>query len=306
MSLAPVTLLPDGEAVLRPNGRAEPWVPSGRDLIHGDCLRLAGTLLSAYESQIKLIYLDPPFNSGRDYVYVTPAEGGETAGVAESELCFADRWGEGEESFAHFLWQRLVLARRLLSADGTIFLHGTDREAPLLRALMDDVFGADTYLNQIVWHYTGGGRAVSRFSNKHDVIFWYRVGDTHTFDPDAIRVPYAEGSGYARSGIVAKSGRRYTPHAGGTVPDDVWDIPMVNPMDRERTGYPTQKPVGLLERIVLAASRPGDVVADLFAGSGTTLVAAERHGRKWLGVDQSDAAMRVMARRLGVGGWLGS
>src|SRR5690606_18595262 len=100
----------------------------------------AGTLLGAYESQVKLIYLDPPFNSGRDYLYVTPAEGGATRGVAESALCYSDRWGDGEESFAHFLWQRLVLAKRLLSPDGTIFLHGTDRELPLLRALMDDVF----------------------------------------------------------------------------------------------------------------------------------------------------------------------
>lgn len=263
-------------------------------LIHGDCLAIAGTLIRDYANACQLIYLDPPFNSGRAW---TDNDTGEVA--------YDDRWGDDANSFAHFVWQRLTIAKNLLTPTGSIFLHGSDRESPLLRALLDDVFGHDHYVNQIIWHYTGGGRAKSRFSNKHDVILWYRNGDAPTFYPDAIRVPYKPTSGFAKGGIRAKSGKTYAPNPLGTIPDDVWDIPMVNPMSPERTAYPTQKPLALLERIIAATTLPGDTVTDLFCGSGTTLVAAQGLRRKAVGVDQGLMAVQTAAGRLGLDGWWG-
>lgn len=240
------------------------------------------------------MYLDPPFDLGRQHngrFFI-----GEEGSVEIP--CFDDSWGEGSESFAHFLWLRLKLAHELLAKDGTLFLHGNDHSLPLLRALMDDVFGADNALNQIVWHYTGGGRSRTAFSNKHDLILWYRKGKRHTYNIDALRQPYKESSGYARSGIRARSGKLYTPHPDGTPPDDVWDIPMLNPMASERTGYATQKPIALLERIVLAASNPGDLVADLTCGSGTTGVASVLHDRRALLCDRSPLAAAISRLRL--------
>jgi DNA modification methylase len=262
-------------------------------LIHADCLAAGGTLVSNFGNAVRLIYCDPPFNSGQQW-----------KDTRTGEVAYDDRWGKGIQSFAHFLWQRLMLARELLTPDGSIFLHGSNREVPLLRALCDDVFGPGNFLNQVVWHYTGGGRADSRFSNKHDLILWYRKGDRHVFNPDAIRVPYKPNSRYAESGITGKNGKRYMPNPGGTVPDDVWPIPMVNPMSNERTSYPTQKPLALLERVVAAASHPGDLVCDLVCGSGTALVAAKNLGRSWIGVDKSQLAIETSSRRMGVQSWL--
>lgn len=262
-------------------------------LIHADCLAVGGTLVRDLGGKVRLICCDPPFNSGQIW-----------RDTDTDEAAYTDTWGRDQDSFAHFLWQRLVLAKQLLTPDGSIFLHGANQETPLLRALCDDVFGPRNFLNQIAWHYTGGGRAVARFSNKHDVILWYRKGDNHIFNPDAVRVPYSQSSRYAGKGIRGRNGKRYMPNPDGTVPDDVWNIPMVNPMSKERTSYPTQKPVELAARMVAAASHPGDVVCDLFCGSGTTLVAAKELGRSWVGIDQSRLAIETSAKRLETDQWL--
>ncbi len=211
---------------------------------------------------------------------------------------FSDRWANDGAEYLQFLYARLPLLKELLTPTGTMFVHCDPRMDWAVRCLLDEVFGRQRLINQIVWHYTGGGRSRRYFSRKHDLIFWVANGDHWTFNIDAVRQPYRASSGYARAGIKARSGKHYLPHPAGTPADDVWDIPMLNPMAKERLGYPTQKPERLLERIILAASNPGDLVADLFCGSGTTLAVAERLGRRWLGCDQSPAAIAITGRRI--------
>lgn len=260
----------------------------------GDNLAACAALMPKLRGRVRLVYMDPPFDMGRDFCARVRLTSGRVLNVP----AYADTWGKDEGSFAHQLWLRLCMARDMLTADGSIVLHGNDHSAPLLRALLDDVFGRERFLNQIIWHYTGGGRNRRAFSNKHDVLFWYAKGPRHVFNIDAVRQPYKASSGYARSGIVAASGKRYLPHPQGTPVDDVWDIPMVNPMADERTGYPTQKPVELLNRMIAAASNPGDIVADPYAGCGTTAVAAAALGRRWFACEASPLGVNVMRQRL--------
>lgn len=188
--------------------------------------------------------------------------------------------------------------RDLLAEDGSLYLHCDQRSSAFLRLFLDHLFGADHFLGEIVWHYTGGGRSRRYFSRKHDTLLHYARSRRWIFRPDEIRVPYAKTSGYARSGIVSAAGKRYAPHPQGTPVDDVWSLPIVNPMSRERLPYPTQKPETLLERIIRASSRPGDLVADFFCGSGTTLAVAERLNRRWLGADASPFAIQTTRKRL--------
>jgi len=236
------------------------------------------------EGAIDLMYLDPPFGKGREF-------------KGREGLAFDDSWG----SFGGYLvWLRELLTEvpRLLSPRGTLFLHLDPLAVHYAKVMLDEIFGRSRFLNEIIWHHTGGGRSKRYFSRKHQTILWYSKTDDYTFNLEQIRQPYAEGSRYGKSGITAASGKHYPPNPAGTLADDVWTIPMVNPMAVERVGYPTQKPIALLERIIAVASHPGDVVADLFCGSGTTLVAAHQLGRNWIGSDQSEDAVRIAKERL--------
>ncbi len=264
----------------------------------GDNLGAGSALLGELRGKVRLIYIDPPFNLGRDFQARIEVDGYATRDIP----AYSDTWGPGEESFAHMLWQRLILAREMLTSDGSIFVHCNDHTSPMIRGLLDDVFGPKRFLNEIIWHYTGGGRSRNVFSNKHDTIFWYAKGPRNIFRIDAIREPYKPTSGYAKSGIVSRAGKRYVPHPDGTPADDVWDIPMVNPMAGERTCYPTQKPLRLLERIIAVASNEGDVVVDLFAGSGTTAIAAEKLRRNWVVFERSLLGVSIARHRLLVEG----
>jgi DNA modification methylase len=194
--------------------------------------------------------------------------------------------------------RRLLALRKTLKPTGSLYLHCDPTAGHYLKIFADGVFGREKFINEIIWHYTGGGRSKSRFSQKHDCIYMYAGGGKRVFNPDPIRVPYKPTSGYAESGITSKAGKRYLPDPRGTPPDDVWEIPMVNPMSRERTGYPTQKPSALLERIVLASSSSGDTVLDPFCGSGTTLYVAQRLGRRWIGIDNAPLAVQHSSQRL--------
>jgi len=278
------------------------------------------------EGGFALAYADPPHASQRLYRGPSGWERG-------AEVVFADRWswdetaeaaferlketageadalaralsgmrlilGEGPLlAYALFLAEHAIEIRRLLDERGTFFLHLCRRAAHVGRVLLDAIFGPKRFLNAVIWHKTGGGRGRRWFSRKHDVILWYAKGDEWRFFGDAVRVPRKATSGYARSGITARSGKRYTPDPKGAIPDDVWDVPMVNPMAAERVGYPTQKPEALLERIVLAASAPGEWVMDPFCGSGTTLVTAARHGRRFVGIDSAAEAVKKTEERL--------
>lgn len=282
-------------------------------LIRGDNRLLLSSLLNgplrrAVEDcgGIKLMYIDPPFAVGADFAMPlaagrpTPREAGRReSGKKEPRLlAYCDRWEQGLHSFLRMIHERLLLMRDLLAEDGSLYLHCDWRLAPHMRLVLDEVFGPERFLGDIVWHYTGGGRSERYFSRKHDRLLHYAASRRWIFNVDAVRVPYKPTSGYAKNGITSASGKRYSPNPLGTPVDDVWDIPMINPLSGERLDYPTQKPEALLERIIKASSRPGDLVADFFCGSGTLPAVAEKLGRKWLAADSGPPAIHATRKRL--------
>ncbi len=246
---------------------------------------------------VGLVYLDPPFNTGKTQARTRLAtvrdEEGDRTGFAGNRYrsirigttSFADRF----DDFLEFLEPRLVEARRILAPDGSLFLHLDCREVHYARVLLDAIFGRESFKNEIIWSYDYGGRPKNRWPAKHDNILWYaRDPDRYAFDEGAIdRIPYM-----APSLVGAEKAER------GKTPTDVWWHTIVPTNGRERTGYATQKPLGILRRIVEVHSRPGDLVVDVFAGSGTTGEAAARSGRAFLLVDSNPEACRIMARRL--------
>ena len=288
-------------------------------LFHGDNRELLSSLLhgpmrNVIEAHggIKLIYIDPPFDVGMDFtaplaVLSEPSESDEIPGEQKGKrgkrpplrtLAYSDIWGQGADSFLCMLHERLLLMRDLLADDGSLYVHCDWRTAAHLRLVLDEIFGAARFLGDIAWHYTGGGRSSRYFSRKHDRILHYAKTDRWIFNVDAIRVPYTPTSGYAKGGITSAAGKHYTPNPLGTPVDDVWRIPMINPLAKERLDYPTQKPEALLERIIKASSREGDLVADFFCGSGTSLAVAHKLGRKWIGADAGPLAIHTCRKRL--------
>jgi len=254
-----------------------------RKLFCGACVDVAGKLP---KSSFRLLYLDPPFLTGVKRV------------GTGSDYSYDDRWPGKLQEYLPWLEKNLRAMIPLLLPNGSLVLHLDWRVVHYAKVLLDGILGADAFQNEIIWHYTGGGRSKCRFSCKHDSLLWYSSGNCPMFNIEAVRVAYKPTSGYARSGIVSAAGKHYRPHPKGTPVDDVWDIPIVNPMSRERVGYPTQKPLALLERLISALSSPGDLIGDFFCGSGTTLVAAERLRRLWVGGDVSPAAIRCTGNRL--------
>jgi DNA modification methylase len=263
-----------------------PDLPPNR-LILGDNLQVMQALPPG---TLALMYADPPFFTGREHT--APALNGS------APSSFPDVWPGGRDAYMGWLMERLAVMRALLTPSGSLFVHLDRRAVHYVKVELDRLFGEDCFVNEIIWHYTGGGRSRRYFSHKHDTILWYAKGPGWTFNLEAVRQPYKPTSGYARGGIVSAAGKRYLPHPDGTPADDVWDIPIVNPLARERTGYPTQKPEALLERIIAAASNTGDLVADFFCGSGTTAAVAQRLGRRWIACDVSPAAVQTARDRL--------
>jgi site-specific DNA-methyltransferase (adenine-specific) len=246
---------------------------------------------------VDLAYADPPFAAGgrRRLVSIRTGRGDRTrpgfrgqdvSYEAVSDLAFADDLPLDAHLAA--LESRVREVHRVLAPHGSLYLHVDWRTAHHVRLLMDEVFGRERFLNEIVWAYDFGGRAADRWPRKHDTILWYSKSDRWLFDREAIdRIPYLA------PGLVGPEKA-----ARGKLPTDVWWMTIVPPASAERTGYPTQKPVRLLERIVAASSRPGDLVLDPYAGSGTTGVAAARLGRRWLLVDRNPQAVAIARRRL--------
>lgn len=244
---------------------------------------------------VDLIYLDPPFFSGRQYNVIWGDKG--------EKRSFEDRWSGGSEKtgmeiYLEWMEERIRAMYRVLKPTGSFYLHCDHHASHYLKILCDKVFGYPNFRNEIVWHYTGGGRGTNYFPRKHDTILFYSKTSEYTFLADEVRVPYDATSGYAKNGITAASGKKYMPNPNGKVIDDVWDMPIINPMSSERVGYPTQKPLALLERVIKASSNPGDIVLDPFCGGGTTLVASESLGRQYIGIDESAAAVNVTYSRL--------
>jgi site-specific DNA-methyltransferase (adenine-specific) len=263
-------------------------------IVFGDNLEVLRALPDACA---RLIYIDPPFNTGhaqkRTRLRTSRDDDGDRTGFQgwryRTEILGSAAWPDDFTDYLGFLAPRLAEARRILTPDGSLFFHIDSREAHYCKVLLDGIFGRESFLNEIIWAYDYGGRPRKRWPAKHDTIFWYAVDPVHyVFRYDDIdRVPYMA------PGLVgaAKAAR-------GKTPTDVWWNTIVSPTGKEKTGYPTQKPLKILERIVRVHSDPGDLVVDFFAGSGTTGEAAARLGRGYLLVDANPEAVAVMARRL--------
>jgi site-specific DNA-methyltransferase (adenine-specific) len=271
------------------------WSPDGPDLIgHGDNLPLLAELP---DGAFRLAYLDPPFNTGRIQerreLRVVPSPTGGRVGFRgtryEALRMQATSYDDRFADYWAFLEPRLIEVHRLLDAAGTLYLHLDYREAHYAKVLLDGLFGRDAFLNEIVWAYDYGARTSRRWPAKHDTILVY-VKDPARYHFDAAAV---DREPYMAPGLV-------TPEkvARGKLPTDVWWHTIVSPTGREKTGYPTQKPLGILRRIVAASSAPGDWVLDPFAGSGTTGAAAVELGRRSVLLDESGEAVAVMRRRL--------
>ncbi len=250
------------------------------------------------DGAFELIYIDPPFNTGRvqsrprlrtvrddDRGDRTGFRGKRYRTVRLGESSFDDSFGD----YPAFIEPRLVECRRLLAPRGSFFLHIDPRESHYCKVLLDRIFGRESFLNEIIWAYDYGARSKKRWSPKHDTIFWYaKDPEAYTFRHDDIdRIPYLA----PRLVGPEKAAR-------GKTPTDVWWQTIVSPTGKEKTGYPTQKPIALLNRIVRVHSNPGDRVLDCFAGSGTTGEAAVRAGRRAALIDINPEAIRVMERRL--------
>lgn len=269
----------------------------GSAVILGNNLDVIGALP---DESFQLIYLDPPFNTGkkqtRQSLRTIRTEGGSRIGFqGKSYSTVKGRvlgYNDSFEDFWGFLEPRLEEAWRLLSPTGTLYLHLDYREAHYAKVLLDALFGRECFLNEIIWAYDYGARTKKKWPSKHDTILVYvKDPKAYFFNTEEVdREPYMA------PGLV-------TPEkaARGKLPTDVWWHTIVSPTGKEKTGYATQKPLGILRRIVQASSRPGDWVLDFFAGSGTTGAAAQELGRKFVLVDQNPDAVQIIKKRLGSG-----
>jgi site-specific DNA-methyltransferase (adenine-specific) len=249
------------------------------------------------DSSVQLVYIDPPFNTGREQqrskVTTKRNNDGNRIGfkgeryetVKSTVLSYDDRFA----NYWEFLEPRIKEAFRVLSNSGTLYLHLDYREAHYAKVLLDALFGPECFLNEIIWAYDYGGKSKSRWPAKHDTILVYvKHPKNYYFNSEEVdREPYMA------PGLV-------TPEKieRGKLPTDVWWHTIVSPTGKEKTGYPTQKPVGILRRIIQASSKPGDVVLDFFAGSGTTGFVAHELGRRFILVDQNPESIQVIKDRL--------
>lgn len=271
-------------------------VPLRNEILEGENLDLLGQFA---DGCFQLIYIDPPFNTGstrrRLVLQTVPDEQGDRLGfkgrryasTPVSEQLYEDAY----DDYLAFLEPRLLHAHRLLSEEGTLYFHIDYREVHYCKLLLDRVFGRECFLNEIVWAYDYGGRSKRRWPCKHDTILVYvKHPRCYHFDSEAVdREPYMA------PGLV-------TPEkaARGKLPTDVWWHTIVPTSGGEKTGYPTQKPLGVLRRIVAASSRPGDWCLDFFAGSGTLGAAAAESGRRYVLIDSNPEAVALMRSRLAV------
>lgn len=283
---------------LYPRGIGYPDEQPGNRLILGDNLNIMSALLKEYEGSISLIYADPPFFSNRSY----PARigrGEDSRKPKEWRLAegYPDSW-KNIDAYLDMLYSRLGLMYRLLAPNGTLYLHLDWHANAYARLLLDEIFGPDRLLNEIVWVYHGPSPIRTAFNRKHDTILVYTKSDRYTFNVDAVRQPY-DPSTVKTFASSPKAGFGKMPDLErGKVPEDWWYFPVVARLHRERTGYPTQKPEALLERIVLASSNPGDLTADFFCGSGTFPAVASRLGRNVLASDLTWQAFHTTRARL--------
>lgn len=293
------------------------------------------------DEAVDLVYLDPPFSSNANYNILFAEHGEKAAAQVEA---FTDTWewntearlayedvveaggktadtmrafrtmipGSDMLAYLSMMAPRLLELHRVLKPTGSLYLHCDPTASHYLKLLLDAIFGASNFRNEIVWHYNTGGKGKNTFLRKHDTILWYSKGAQYTFNRAEVAIPRTVGTAHLRHGVTEdgreyyedfsprKSGKQYRWYLDeGITPMDVWtDIQAINPMAKERLGYPTQKPVALLERIITASSNAGDLVLDPFCGCGTTVDAAQTLGRRWVGIDITHLSIGLIKHRL--------
>lgn len=290
-------------------------------LVYGDNLLtmqalLAGdpqTGLPSLRGKVDLIYIDPPFDSKADYrtPITLPNTSFSQKPTVIEQFAYADTWEEGTISYLKMIYPRLVLMKELLSEKGSIYVHIDWHIGAYMKIILDDIFGKNRFLNEIMWCYTIGGKGSSFYGRKHDTILLYSKSPNYTFngkDKNVIvqrklnthmRTKIDDDGREYQEKTDKKSGKIYRYYVDeGKVPEDYWiDIEQLNREDAERVGYATQKPSKLLTRIIAASSNEGDLVCDFFGGSGTTAAVAERLGRRWITCDIGKPASLVMRKR---------
>ncbi|HHV57447.1 MAG TPA: site-specific DNA-methyltransferase [Firmicutes bacterium] len=300
-------------------------------LIWGDnLLAMQALLAQGYEGKINLIYIDPPFDSKADYSHRMVIEGNEFTkepSVIE-RLAYKDTWAGGTDSYLDMLYPRLQLMKRLLAENGSLYVHCDYRTHAYIRLMLDEIFSRNLFLNEIIWCYNSMQKSKRNWNRKHDVILMYVKSDAYTFNAEEVleeydpgyraRFKYRDEKGWYM--IRGKGGTQSPIHSQGDLtpeheimypgwtyrqylkeggyPKDWWEIDFLNSNSKERTGFDTQKPKQLLQKIIKCSSNPGDLVADFFCGSGTTLVVAEELGRRWIGCELGKVGVQVTRSRL--------
>lgn len=286
-------------------------------LVHGDNRRALADLADHLAGRVTLAYLDPPFLTGRAHEAIikdanVPAR--ERSGPLKArpkKFAFDDRWSS-RSAYLESIGQRLVLLRELLAPHGSVVVHVDPKTSHYVKVLGDEIFGEDAFASEIIWRYRRWPSKTPNFQRVHDVLLRWRK-DPQTkprfnvpYEPLAASTLATWGTNKQRA-VVEKDGRRArsstTAEVSKGVPmGDVWEIGVIAPVSRERTGYPSQKPEALLERLILALSDEGEIVLDPYAGSGTTLAVAARLGRTFVGIDQSEVALGIATNRLEAAG----
>lgn len=290
------------------NRKLRELFPTGANrLFFGDNLHVMRQLPC---ESIDLIYIDPPFFSGRNYNIIF--------GDKNEMRSFSDIWEDGMPGYLVWLNARLWEMKRLLKPTGSIYVHLDWHAVHYVKVEMDKIFGYNTFRNEIVWHYSQGGKSSQHFARKHDTLLWYSKSSKFAFNSDDIRMPFTphkqskSGTNFGGRMGVDEAGRPYVEKWGtgkkklyryyldkGKIPEDVWsDIQSIQSAAKERIGYPTQKPEAILERVMKASSNEGDVCADFFCGGGTAPSVAQRLNRRWIACDQSRIAVAITADRL--------
>jgi site-specific DNA-methyltransferase (adenine-specific) len=273
---------------------AFPRVSQANEIMLGDCLDL---LPRFADGSFQLIYVDPPFNTGREQsrktLQTVPDESGDRTGFQgrrySTRLVAVSSYKDAFEDYLEFLAPRLEHAHRLLAREGTLYFHIDYREAHYCKLLLDEIFGRECFLNELIWAYDYGARTRRRWPSKHDTILVY-VKDPAAYHFDSAEV---DREPYMAPGLVTAEKA-----ALGKLPTDVWWHTIVPTNGAEKTGYPTQKPEGIIRRMVSASTRPGDRCLDFFAGSGTLGAVATKLDRRYVLIDSSPHAVEVMRARL--------
>lgn len=269
----------------------------------GDNLQVMSHMLKEFRGKIDLIYIDPPFDSKADYKKKVKIKKQfvETDTNSFEEKQYGDIWTNDE--YLQFMYERLTLLKELLSDTGTIYLHCDWHRSHYLRFMLDEVFGAENFVNEVIWHYSGAGTPKGCWAKRHDNLFVYSKTSQYTFNADEIRIEYSESTKERFSHTIrnVRDGIDFGEQSLnplGKYPEDVVQIPIEAPSANIRTGYPTQKPEALLEKVIKASSNPGDIVFDCFMGSGTTQAVAMRLGRRFVGADINLGSLQTTTKRL--------